>query len=98
MRPNARTSQHIITRLNPNATTHLINDADHPLAQYAKPGERPPQMWATHQWKVYLDSDEAIENAIAYVIENPMKEGKKRQHWSCVKPYSGLDPGWVTYS
>ena len=34
------------------ATTQLIEDHLHPLAQYAKPEERPPGMWARHQWKV----------------------------------------------
>jgi hypothetical protein len=54
-------------------------------------------MWAAHEWKVYLDSEEAIENAIAYVNGNPAKEGKPRQRWSFVTPFTGLDKGWVTY-
>ena len=79
------------------ATRTLIQDNLHPLAEYAKPGNRPPGMWARHHWKTYLDSDEAIENAIAYVIENPIKEGNPRQTWSWITPYAGLDPGHVTY-
>lgn len=79
------------------ATTQLIEDHLHPLAQYAKPEERPPGMWARHQWKVYLDSDEQIENAIAYVNANPIKEGKPEQKWKWITPYRGLEAGWTTY-
>jgi hypothetical protein len=46
---------------------------------------------------VFLDSDEAIDNAIAYVVDNPLKEGKKKQQWSWVTPYQGLDKAWVVY-
>lgn len=79
------------------ATKQLIGDGLHPLEKYARPNRRPPGMWARHQWKKYLDSDAAIENAIAYVIENPLKEGKKQQTWNFITPYAGLDPGLVTY-
>ena len=78
------------------ATRQLTEDNRHPLAHYAKPGSRPPGMWARHQWQVFLDS-EAIENAIAYVVDNPLKEGKPVQRWSWITPYAGLDPGWTTY-
>ena len=54
-------------------------------------------MWARGEWKVFLDSDEQIENAIAYVLENPVKEGKPIQHWKWITPYSGLEAGWTTY-
>ena len=74
------------------ATRKLIEDGRHPLSRYAKEG-RPPQMWARRRWKVYLDTDAAIENAISYVIENPLKEGKPRQDWSFVKPFPGIETG-----
>ena len=79
------------------ATRQLIEDDQHPLQRYAKPGQRPPGMWARRLWKVYLDSDEQLENAIAYVIDNPIKEGKPKQTWHWLTPYTGLDAGWTTY-
>ncbi|MCC6511875.1 MAG: hypothetical protein IT423_22440 [Pirellulaceae bacterium] len=79
------------------ATTQLLDDNLHPLAQYAQAGKRPPGMWARHQWKVYLDSDDQIENAIAYVNDNPIKEGKPPQNWSWITPYAGLEHAWTTY-
>ena len=79
------------------ATRQLVDDNLHPLRQYARPGQRPPKMWAQRLWKVYLDDEEALQNAIRYVEENPVKEGKPAQKWSCVTPFRGLDPGWITY-
>ena len=90
-------AEQIANLLKGAATHRLIADGIHPLRQYAKPDKRPPGMWARNQWKSFLDSDEAIENAINYVIENPIKEGKPRQNWRWLTPYTGLDPGWTTY-
>ena len=80
------------------ATRKCIESNCHPLSRYAEPGRRPPRMWAEHEWKVYLDSEEAIENAINYVEENPVKEGKPKQTWSFVQPFEGItNAGWTTY-
>jgi hypothetical protein len=65
---------------------------------HAKPGERPPSSWSDRRWKVFLDSEEAIENAIHYVEENPEKEDKPRQKWSFATPFAGLATGGhITY-
>lgn len=80
------------------ATSQLIEDNNHPLTIYAQPNKPPPRMWAEHEWKVYLDSDEAIDNAVVYVEQNPEKEGKPKQSWKFVTPFAGLPKGgWVTY-
>jgi REP element-mobilizing transposase RayT len=79
------------------ATKELTRSGLHPLASRAKTGQPPPTPWARGQWKVYLDDEESIENAIHYVEENPVKEGKPPQRWRFVTPFGGLDRGWVTY-
>ena len=89
--------EQMVNLLKGAATRQLITDTLHPMAAYVAAGERPPHMWARGEWKVYLDSDQHIENAIAYVIENPIKEGKPRQNWQWLAPYRGLEPGWTTY-
>ena len=89
--------EQIVNLLKGAATRQLIDDKIHPLRDHAKPGKRPPGMWGRHQWKTFLDSDKAIENAIGYVIENPIKESKPRQNWKWITPYAGLDRGWTTY-
>ena len=89
--------EQIANLLKGTATRELIEDKRHPLSKYATTGKRPPGMWARHQWKVYLDSEQAIEDAINYVIENPIKEGKPPQTWKWITPFRGLDSGWTTY-
>ena len=80
------------------ATSQIIKERRHPLAEYAEPGSRTPRMWAAREWKVYLDCEEAIEGAIHYVEDNPEKEGKPKQNWSFVTPFAGIpQSGWMTY-
>jgi len=91
-------AEKIAIQLKSAATRQLLDDDSHPLAAYQKPNKRPPHMWAEHQWTVYLDSEEAIEQAIRYVEENPEREGKPRQCWEFVTPFAGLPTGgWVAY-
>ncbi len=80
------------------ATRQIIEEGRHPLAEYAKPNGRPQRMWASRVWKVYLDSEEAIDDAIRYVEDNPIQEGKPKQRWSFVTPFAGIPQGgWTTY-
>ena len=90
-------SEQIANLLKGAATTQLIEQNIHPLQKYAKPGLRPPGMWARGLWKVYLDSDEQIENAINYVRANPIKENKPEQKWSWIKGFCGTETCWFTY-
>ncbi len=53
---------------------HLWLDEDRPI-------------WGEHGWNIALDSALAVERAIRYVEDNPLKEGKKRQTWSFVTPF-----------
>ena len=79
------------------ATKQLVAESLHPLAQFTR-GERPPSPWARGQWKVFLDCESAIEEAIHYVEQNPIKEEKPRQKWSFVTPFAGIQKsGWTTY-
>jgi REP element-mobilizing transposase RayT len=80
------------------ATRQLIQAGLHPFSEYRDENGRLPCMWNSKQWIKYLDSEEAVYNAIRYVEENPVKEGKKKQNWSCVTPFEGLSKGgWYTY-
>jgi len=78
------------------ATKELNRQSLHPLAAHAEHG-RTPQPWARKHWQVYLNSEQSIDNAIAYVNDNPIKENKPAQHWPCVTPFTGLDGGTVSY-
>lgn len=90
--------EQICNLLKGEATKNLQKVSLHPRANLAEVDGKLAPMWAVHQWKVYLDSEEAIECAIRYVEDNPVKEGKPRQSWSFVSPFRGLSKsGWTTY-
>jgi hypothetical protein len=90
--------EQIAILLKGEATKHLKQGSLHPQARCIREDHKLPSMWAEGQWKVFLDCEEAIETAIRYVEENPIREGKPRQKWPFVMPFGGLDrAGWVTY-
>ena len=82
-------AERIISHLKARGTQQLIAEGIHPLAKYQKPDGEIPRCWARRGWKVFLDSVDDIERAISYVEDNPVKEGKRRQNWTFVKPYEG---------
>jgi REP element-mobilizing transposase RayT len=75
----------VIRQLKQNATMRLKEENIHPFAEF----EGPPTPWAESCWKVFLNHEEFLRKAIRYVEENPVKEGKKPQHWSFVRSYDG---------
>lgn len=89
--------EQMVNLLKGAATHSCLTAGCHPLRKHARPGRRPPRMWAEHQWAVYLDSEEAIDNAIVYVEQNPLKESRPAQRWSFVTPFGGLPTSWTTY-
>ncbi|MEE8451999.1 MAG: hypothetical protein V3R99_08800 [Thermoguttaceae bacterium] len=70
------------------ASQQLTKEGIHPLASHGKPDGTYPSPWADGCWKVYLNDDRQVANAIRYVQENPIHEGKPRQQWSFVTPYN----------
>lgn len=88
--------EQIATLLKGAATRQIVEDRRHPM-QHSEANGQLPSMWARGYWKVYLDNDAAITNAIRYVEQNPIEEEKPKQDWQWVTPYGGLDSGWVTF-
>jgi REP element-mobilizing transposase RayT len=81
-----RDVEHIIGHLKFAATRRLIECDLHPFQSLQTESSQVPTMWTKRAWKVFLDSQEDIDRAIGYVIENPIKEGKPAQKWSFIKP------------
>jgi REP element-mobilizing transposase RayT len=79
----------MVGHLKGRATHQLAADGLHPLAACPKPNGEIPSPWADHGWPVYLSTPADIHRAIAYVEQNPTKEGKPPQRWSFVTPYNG---------
>ena len=89
--------EYIVGLLKGEATKQLKRESLHPLIKHVNSHDELPTPWNVRAWKVYLDSEAGIENAVRYVEENPEKEGKPRQSWTFITPFSGLDRGHVTY-
>ena len=70
--------------LKARATQQLLADGRHPLADYANSDGTLPSPWGRTAWQVYLDNVQDLAHAIAYVQDNPAKEGKPPQHWAFV--------------
>jgi REP element-mobilizing transposase RayT len=90
--------EQICNLLKGEATKQMKAESLHPQERFRDRRGKLPSMWAEGQWKVFLDSEEAIEAAIRYVEENPLKEGKPAQQWLFVTPSTGIaQGGWTTY-
>jgi REP element-mobilizing transposase RayT len=77
----------IVNQMKGAATRQLLQEQLHPFIAWQRLDGRAPMCWAAKLWKVYLDSEEDIARAVAYVEANPIKEGKPRQQWSFVTPF-----------
>ena len=65
---------------------HIKSRATHVLREQRLWSDELP-LWGEHGWNVYLESGVAVQRAIRYVNDNPVKEGKRRQNWSFVVPF-----------
>jgi REP element-mobilizing transposase RayT len=86
--PNKQNIRRIIGHLKARATQRLAEDGLHPLASFRQEDGFLPSPWASKCWVVYLYSERHLLQAIKYVEDNPLKEGKPKQHWSFVRPYT----------
>ena len=67
------------------ATRQLISDGLHPFMD--REGSEVPTIWGRGLRKVFLNSEQEVQQRIRYVENNPLKEGKPRQRWSFVVPF-----------
>ena len=79
-------AEHIVGHLKSAATRQLRAEGLHP---FDDGGQRIPTVWAEGCWKRFLNSGDEMMQAIRYVNNNPLKEGKKRQNWHFVVPFPG---------
>jgi len=76
----------IIGHLKREAALQLLTEDLHPFQQLRAQSGKLPSCWAENCWRVYLDEISDVQRAIRYVEHNPLKEGKRRQTWSFVRP------------
>jgi len=70
----------IVGHFKGRATQHLARAGLWPDAK------RP--VWGKKTWKVFLYTPEDVRRAVTYVEGNPEREGKPRQRWSFVRPFT----------
>lgn len=81
------TGELMIGHLKGRATQQLLAEGLHPLSAYRQWDGTIPSPWGRKGWPVFLSTEDDIRRAIRYVEDNPLKEGKRRQHWSFVTPF-----------
>jgi hypothetical protein len=74
-------------QLKGEATKQLNQRGLHPQRFHQRNDGSRPHVWANRGWCVYLDTDDAIARAIAYVVDNPICDGKPQQMWPFVVPF-----------
>lgn len=86
-----RDVRRIVGHFKARATQQLAMDRLHPLSEYRQADGTVPSPWASKGWAVYIFSEQHLREAIRYVEDNPLKEGKRRQKWSFVRAYRLVD-------
>jgi REP element-mobilizing transposase RayT len=81
--------EQMVTQLKGTATRRLLEEGLHPGGTAAVDEGRLPPVWGRGLRKVFINNPAEVRQRIAYVEQNPLKEGKPRQHWSFVTPYDG---------
>jgi REP element-mobilizing transposase RayT len=81
-----RTYEQMTAHMKAHATRALTARGLHPLRDQQRKDGTTPSPWAESLWKVFIDNDAHWRSAIKYVQDNPLKEGKRKQHWSFVTP------------
>jgi REP element-mobilizing transposase RayT len=80
--------EQIVIQLKGEATRSLVAEGLHPFGDVKLGNGRHPKCFARGEWKVYLDPPD-MPRAICYADDNPLKEGKPRQQWNFITPYTG---------
>ncbi len=84
-----RTIEQIASHLKARESQQLRKEGLHPMEAHVKPDGSVPTVWARGLWKVFIDSERQFENAVRYVEDNPLREGRPRQDWPFVVENEG---------
>jgi REP element-mobilizing transposase RayT len=87
--PSAIHGDILSQRLKGRATVALVAAGLHPFQNDKRADGQVPKCWQEKQWPVFKYDPRSVRQAIRYVEDNPLKEGKKRQTWPFVIPYTG---------
>ena len=83
------TPKDLIAAFKRAGTRGLNAESLHPFVDHPRSNGTLPSPWAAGGWKVYLDTEHDMRRAIAYVEQNPIRAGLKRQKWSFLRALTG---------
>ncbi len=79
--------EQVMRLLRQAGSLRLLSDNLHPFAKQRAANGRLFSIWAQDGWKVFLYTLDEIRDRIEYVENNPVREGKRLQHWRFVTPF-----------
>jgi REP element-mobilizing transposase RayT len=74
----------LVRLLKSAAARELLRQRMHPFQAHRQPNGSYPSCWGAGFYQRFLNTEADIDHRIAYVENNPLKEGKRRQRWSFV--------------
>ncbi len=77
--------EQMVIHLKGEASIKMHDDGIHPFQNIVLANGRHPKCFERDFWKVFIDNEDQLRNAIAYVEQNPIKAGLPPQNWSFVK-------------
>ena len=86
-RHGEHTVEQMVSHLKGGASRALAECGMHPFTEHRKKDGSLPSMWARNFWKVFLNDEVNVRAAMEYIRQNPLKEGKREQHWPFVEPF-----------
>jgi REP element-mobilizing transposase RayT len=69
------------------ASRVLAEEGVHSMAKFPRRKGRLATCWARGEWKVFLNNAHDVARAVAYVEDNPLKEGRPEQCWEFVQSW-----------
>ena len=88
-RHDERTIEQIARHLKSKATMHLVRAGLHPLREYVVAGGSSSTPWAGKCWSVFINDEQQLRAAIAYVERHPLKEGLSPGRWTFLAHFEG---------
>jgi len=71
-----------------SALRGAVDVSSNPLRRFAEcPDDHP--VWSNRPYKVFLKSTDDVRRVVAYIEQNPAKEGLAAQSWPFITPYDG---------
>jgi REP element-mobilizing transposase RayT len=86
-RDGQRSIEQIVAVLKARATQQMNAEGTHPMRGRSDSKGVTPTPWGRSCWSVFINDDQQLRSAVAYVQRHPVKEGLPRQAWDFLTPF-----------